>query len=301
MSEPAVLFGLLGLGIGVGLVILSRAWRRSAASDDTAIDRWSAWKVRLRDPRVWRWCIASGAAGLAVGVLTGWVVGALLAAMAVWSVPRMVALGREQQHQIDRIEAVAEWTEMPRDVLGAGVGLEQAITATARVAPAAIRPQMTELVARVEHGERLAPSLKRLADRLADPTADLVVTAMSTATQFQVNDLAALLGRLAHKARSRVELRRRTEAARARVRTTVRVVLGTFSVYAGVLVLFNPDFLENFATVKGQLVLLSIGLLYVLAYAWIRRESRIDEPPRILTDGDAEARVPAVGIGEPRW
>ena len=64
------------------------------------------------------------------------------------ALPRV--LGRDPEHarRVARIEAVATWTEMLRDTLSAAAGLEQAILATAPLAPVAIRGEITELAAR---------------------------------------------------------------------------------------------------------------------------------------------------------
>ena len=105
---------------------------------------------------------ALAAAGLVVGVITGWVVGALLAATTVWLLPRLIGPDRVHAQQLARIEAIAAWTEMLRDTLSAAAGLEQAILATAPLAPAAIRDEITGLSAAAgEAAQRLGPVAAR--------------------------------------------------------------------------------------------------------------------------------------------
>lgn len=287
--NPAALFGLLGLGVGVGLVLLVCGWRGDTRADAaSAVPRWwTTRRDRARDQHTGRRLAIAGAAGLGVGVLTGWIVGAVLAGIAAWALPRLIGSDPEHRRRIDRIEAVAGWTEMLRDTLAAAAGLEQAIIATARVAPTPIRPQILEVAARVERGDRLAPSLRQLAEDLNDPTADLVINALIAAAEHQARQLAALLGRLADIARDRVEMRRRVETGRARARTTLRVVVITFAVFAGGLIVLNPAFLAPYGTAGGQLVLLIIGALFIVAFAWLRRMAHIEEPERILTNFDA--------------
>lgn len=289
MNGPVALFGLLGLGVGLGLVLLIRGWRGTTRTDapSAAPGWWTTWRDRLREQHTGRRVAIAGAVGLAVGVITGWVVGAVLAGIAAWALPRLVGSDPEHRRHIDRIEAVAGWTEMLRDTLAAAAGLEQAIVATAHVAPPPIRPQILEVAARIERGDRLAPSLRQLAADLNDPTADLVINALIAAAEHQARQLSALLGRLAHIARDRVEMRRRVETGRARTRTTLRVVVITFAVFAGGLILLNPAFLAPYGTAGGQLVLLIIGALFIGAFAWLRRMAHIDEPERILTNFDA--------------
>ncbi|MEU6351104.1 type II secretion system F family protein [Streptomyces sp. NPDC047072] len=217
-----------------------------------------------------------------VGAVTGWVVGGLLAAMGGWSLPRILGSGTGQRDRTARIEGIAGWTEMLRDTLAAAAGLEQTITATASAAPEAVRPQIAELAQRLEHGERLKPALRHLADDLDEPTADLVIAALILASEHQARQLALLLGELAATARSQVEMHHRVEASRARTRTTMRVVVITTLTFAGALILFNPQFLTPYDSVTGQLVLLLIGVLFTVAFAWLRRMARIEEPDRFF-------------------
>ncbi len=289
VTGPA-LFGLLGLGIGLGLLLLVRGWcgtdaTRAAAGGAPAW--WTVWRTQIRDQRTGRRLAIAAAVGIGVGVLTGWIVGAVLAGVAAWALPRLVGGDPEQRRHVERIEAVAGWTEMLRDTLGAAAGLEQAIIATARVAPAPVREQILDVAARVERGDRLSPALRQLADELNDPTADLVINALIAAAEHHARQLAALLGRLADIARDRVEMRRRIETSRARTRTTLRVVVATFAVFAGGLIVFNPAFLAPYSTAAGQVVLLIIGGLFVMAFAWLRKIAHIEEPERILTNFDA--------------
>jgi Flp pilus assembly protein TadB len=196
-------------------------------------------------------------------------------------------VGRDpnQARRVARIEAIATWTEMLRDTLSAAAGLEQAILATAPIAPTAIRPEITELAARLENGDRLAPSLRHLADQLADPTADLVVAALVLAASQQAKQLGDLLGSLAAAARDQVSMRLRIEAGRARTRTSVRVIVGTTLAFAAVLVLLNRSYLAAYDSVFGQVMLLGVGAAFTAGFTWMARISRLREPARVLHTG----------------
>jgi Flp pilus assembly protein TadB len=218
--------------------------------------------------------------------VTGWVVGAILAGLASWALPRV--LGRDPGHarRVARIEAIATWTEMLRDTLSAASGLEQAILATAPLAPKPIRDEITDLVARLENNERLAPSLRRLADQLADPTGDLVIAALVKAAEQQARQLSDLLGALAHTAREQASMRMRVEAGRARTRTSVRVIVGTTLAFAVAVVLLNRSYVSAYDSATGQVVLLGIGGLFALGFAWLARIARVPEPTRFLSIAD---------------
>ena len=273
MTQLAPVMGLLGLGAGCGLILLARGWRVGPTR-----------RVRRRAPRRharW-WLAAAVGAGLLAGAVTGWVAGGLLVAMAVWNLPHLLGSDRGERERTARIEAVAGWTEMLRDTLAAAAGLEQTITATTPAAPEAIRPQVTALASGLERGEHLVDGLRRLADELEDPTADLVIAALVLSARHQARHLAPLLGELAATARAQAEMRHRIEAGRARVRTAQRtVVVTTFTFIAG-LVLLNPAFLTPYDTAAGQVVLLMIGALFTAAFVWLRRMARIEEPERFF-------------------
>ncbi|MBC2901892.1 type II secretion system F family protein [Streptomyces cupreus] len=288
MTGYVSVMGLLGLGAGCGLVLLIRAWRAPAYVAGPVRRPWRRESRR----HVRRWLAVAVGAGLLVGAMTGWVVGGLLAAMGGWSLPRILGSGTADREQTARIEGIAGWTEMLRDTLAAAVGLEQTILATAPAAPEAIRPQVADLVARLERGERLNTSLRHLADDLADPTADLVIAALILSSEHQARQLAPLLGELAATARAQVEMRHRVEASRTRTRTTMRVVVITTLAFAGALILFNPQFLTPYDSVAGQLILLLIGALFTVAFVWLRRMARIEEPERFFTGLENVGRTP---------
>ena len=111
-----------------------------------------------------------------VAALTGWPVAAVLAGLGAWALPSVLGGAKERAREVARTEAIAGWAEMLRDTLSAAAGLEQAIVATASVAPLPIRDEVVALAGRLE-AERLVPALRRFADDLADPTGDLVVAA----------------------------------------------------------------------------------------------------------------------------
>jgi hypothetical protein len=280
----AAVLALLGLGLGAGLLITARAIH---GTEPPARPR----RFVARPRHVGRRAAVAGAAGLLAGALTGWVIGALLAAMAAWSLPSLLRIGGTEDRTA-QVAAIAGWTEMLRDTLAAAAGLEQTILATAPGAPEAIRPQVTDLAARLESGQRLPTALRDLAEELADPTADLVIAALILAAGHEARQVAALLGELAATARSQVEMYQRVEAGRARTLTTLRVVVGTTLTFAGGLILLNPGFLSPYDSAAGQLVLLLIGAMFAAAFAWLRRMARIDEPERFFTELDPVGAVP---------
>ena len=169
---------------------------------------------------------------------------------------------------------MAGWAEMLRDTMAGSAGLEQAIVATAPLAPLPIRAEVATLAVRLE-GERLAPALRAFADEVADPTCDLVVAALVLAAEHQAQRLGELLGSLAAAARDQATMRLRVEAGRARTRTSVKVIVGATGALVVGLALFNRGYLAPYDTAVGQLVLLLVGGgLRRSAFVWLSRMTR---------------------------
>ena len=218
-----------------------------------------------------------------VGAATGWPVGALLAGLAGWGAPSLFAGTTPHTAAVGRIEAVAGWAEMLRDTMAGSAGLEQAIVATAPLAPLPIRAEVATLALHLE-GERLAPALREFADEVADPTCDLVVAALVLAAEHQAQRLGELLGSLAAAARDQATMRLRVEAGRARTRTSVRVIVGVTGTVVAGLALLNRGYLAPYDTAVGQLVLLLVGFVFAVAFVWLARMSRSASVERFLVN-----------------
>jgi tight adherence protein B len=236
------------------------------------------------DGRQRRWLLQTTAAlvaALVTFVVTGWPVGALLAALVAAVVPGSLGRIRGEADTVARTEAVAAWTELLRDTLAAAAGLEEAIAATATAAPEPIRAEVARLGRRLEHGS-LPDALERFADELANPAADLVVAALLTAARREARELVPLLSELARSARAEAEMRLRVHVSRARIRTAVRVVVGTLGLFAGGLLVFNRPYLAPYGTAVGQLVLLGVGAVFAAGWWLLQKMAAIEAPERFL-------------------
>jgi hypothetical protein len=270
---------LLGVGAGLGLWLIIHGWRGTPTRPKRSLSRMRA---QGPDRRLLLRLLVSVGAGVLLGAVTGWVVGALLAAGATWTLPRALGPDRENTARIARFEAVASWAEMLRDTLSAAAGLEQAILVTAPLVPEAIRGPVTDAAARLRAGQRLAPVLRALSDDLADPTADLVLSALVLAAEQRARDLGELLGSLAAAAREHAALRMSVAAGRAQARSEVRITVGVTIVFALGLLLLDRGYLDAYDSAAGQLVLLVVGGLFAAGFALTARIARVQEPARFL-------------------
>lgn len=222
-------------------------------------------------------------AAVAVGVLTGWPVGVLLAAASAFFAPSLLGGRARRGEQQARLEAIATWTEQLRDVMAAAAGLEQAIVTTAAHAPPAIRPDVAWLAASLQAGTSVRNALRRFAQRLDDPAGDLVVAALILAAEGSPRQLGDLLGRLAATTRDTVKMRLRIETGRARVRSSVQLVTAVTVVFSFGIVVLNPTYVQAYRSPTGQLVMAVVALLFAGAYWWLARAARPTRTGRFLT------------------
>lgn len=238
---------------------------------------------RLRGFRVQAgWALALGAAAF---VVTGWFVVAVLTVVAAWNLPSLLGGRANRRDEIARAEAIASWTEMVRDSIAAAAGLEEAITATAPVAPVPVRAAVTTLVRRLDH-ERLPAALVKFGREVAHPSCDLVVAALTLAARLEANDLSSLLSRLADSARDDARMRIRIEVGRTRIRTATTVIVGVVCAAVVLLAVGNRGYLSAYNSAAGQAMLAVVGGVFFTGGWLLKRMSSIELPERFVARAD---------------
>lgn len=272
-----VLLVLLGAGLGAGVWLV--VWGLTVTDAPPVPQRFTNPYPDLG----WRLGASALGGGIALAV-TRWPI-AVLAAMALGFFFRDVFLvGERGRSEVDRSVAIASWTEMLRDTLSASSGLEEAIAATAPLASPSIQPALAGLTSRLGRVP-LSAALADFADDLADPTGDLVASALILAAQGEAQQLGELLSALAESARDDAAMRLGVNAARASTQTSVRVVAGiTVAMVVGLLLLNRP-YLQPYHGVTGQAVLALVFALFAGGLFWLRHMSRFKAPQRFLAPG----------------
>ena len=229
----------------------------------------------------WRWPVALGAGAL-VWLVSRWPVAGAIVSATLIGLPVLLGTTQVAAREIDRVEAIEEWTRRLADILLAGVGLEQGITTSLRTCPPPIAPEVTALVARLSARWPTEQALRAFADDLNDAEADLVVAALVLASRRRGPGLARVLTAVADSVADDVAVRRKVEAERAKPRTTARAVtLITLGVVgAGAL---NGTYLAPYGDPIGQLVLAIIATGFIGCLAWMRALTLTPPEPRFLT------------------
>jgi tight adherence protein B len=215
---------------------------------------------------------AVGAIG--VTATTGWPVAGLWVGALGFATPGLLGVNQRRAKDVERIEAVAVWTEMLRDQAAAGADLAQAVQVSAGHAPAVLAQPVARLAIRLR---RQSPeeAFREFSREVADPTADLVASALTVAFSGQARRVGDVLATLATSAREQASMRLRIERDRKRVRTVAR---GTGAVVIGWTVLvyvISGQFFATYSTVSGQLVLLLVGGLFALGIVGLARLDRL--------------------------
>ena len=267
-------------GFTVGIIAAAGVWVaiagfRGVAVKETRVERSFRWED------VWWRAVIVLVAFVAGWVLTGWPAAGGIAAGCATVMPLLSGTRRNRQRIEARSDAVASWAEMLRDTISSHAGLREAIAVTARVAPVPIRAEVQALAVRAER-ESLPGALRRFADEVGDPVADLVVASLVIAAERQAQRLAELLTEIAKSAREHAAMRSRVETGRARTYASSRALVAITLGLAVVLMLFSPQFMKPYDTFTGQVVMLGIGALFVGALWSLVQLGRPAAAPRLL-------------------
>lgn len=225
---------------------------------------------------------ALGLAGFVTGLaLTGWLVLACLVAALGASLPSLVGAKARREAEIATLEAIASWTESLQALMASAAGLQQAIVRSERVGPEPLRPALAHLVTRLEH-DPFGVAMRRFAAEVGHPAADLVVMALVQAHEHHARSLGEVLSSAARSTRSMASMHMRIEAGRARLHTSVRMIVTTTLSFAVALIVFNRSYLEPFASIGGQIMMVVIGALFGSALWMLHRMGQVAPPPRFF-------------------
>lgn len=265
---------LLGAGAGTLLLIclvlghefLPRAAGKSAGPS--------------RDVRTW---VPALLAAVAVAVLTRWPVAGAVVGVAMLLWPRMARGGAIERRSVDKLEALATWTESLRDVATSAAALETAIPLTARGAPKLLQPAVRDLVNCLSVRVPLPESLSRFADDVDDASADLVVAALSLNARQRGGSLRRVLSALADHIRAELTARRYVQKERSAIRRQSQQIAGGLLILVFGQAVFAPGWVAPYGTAAGQVILGVFGACYLLLAIRLQRLSEPEPEPRFLS------------------
>lgn len=292
---------LAGLGLlGYERSIIGRAWRarlvaRAGYAEQAMDSPVRRWRRRVGDPlefltgpllrtawgrtrsaewqsagfgdRASRYLLLLGSA-LVVGALVGYALAGPLLGLAFgltlplapgsWVRRRAIAAERRFDELLpEALDAIASG-------LAAGLAFEGAVGYAATELPKPVAARLAQLARRLSLGIPVDEALDRLLEEQPGDQLALIVEAIQLQRRLGGN-LIELLKEMAGLIRERIELAKEVRAVSAQGRLSGSVIAGLVPVSAGILLLFNPRYIDVlFETLLGQ-VLLVISLLLLLA------------------------------------
>jgi Flp pilus assembly protein TadB len=271
---------------GLALLLLELARRDPGTSAPPR----SATKIRI-GPLSRKRLLIAVCTGLATLAVTRWPVAMIAAALAVLFLPGITS-SRAAQRRAAALEGLEQWTRRLSDMLTASRGLEEALEASARQAPAAIGPAVGALSRRLATRADTEGALRAFAADLDDPAGDRIAAALIIATGRRGGAVRDVLNALAAMLARDVAARREIEADRAQHRTTVKwltlFVIG-FTAFAAA----NRSYSAPYGTVPGQVVMALVVALYASGLLWLHHLGSVPVPGRFL----AADCSPSIGGG----
>jgi hypothetical protein len=287
-----------GLAAGLGAALVMLAAGLVGTVPDRQRPPTTAARIRAAagSPTLTARVAAAAGAGLLVGLLTRWPVAAAGAGALVLAWPSLIGGAATERLAIDRLEALALWTESLKDMIAGAVGLEQAIPVSVDAAHPLLRPRLVRLAGRLRGREPLEEALRQFAADLDDASADLIIAALILNSRLRGPGLRATLERLAASARQELDMRRKVEAGRRGIRLGVQMIVALTVGFAVLLAVFSRQYVAPYGSVVGQVILAGVLAVFAAGFAWLRRLSAEDLPDTFLArPGQLDDRVPGGG------
>jgi len=275
VATVIALAGLAGGLVVAGFVMLVVELTRRGAERDTPPRR------RLRISRTTRnRALLALAGGIVTLAVTRWPVAMIAAALAVLFLPAIIST-RAPRERAAVLEGLEQWTRRLSDMLTASRGLEDALEASARQAPAAIAPAVQALARRLAARAPAETALRAFAADIGDPAGDRIAAALIIATGRRGGSVREVLNALAGMLARDVATRREIEADRAQHRTTVKW-LTLFVVGFTVFAILNRAYSAPYGTLPGQIVMALVVALYGAGLGWLHHLGSVPAPGRFL-------------------
>lgn len=260
MGQPLLALSVVILMIGGMIILYASFGKEPDAARPTRRKSRSKFQVT---PTQRNMILAGAAAGLIAAIITGWWLLVIVIPAALLGVPWLLRSGPEDA-AIERLDALESWTRSLSGLTVSGQGLEHTIEASLPSCPEPIRPQVTQLVARINSRIPTDVALQAFADDLNDATADTVVMHLKLKADLRGNGLSDSLKDLATAMFERIKSRRDIEAERSGHRNEARIVTYFVIGLLIVMVLFQ-QYSAPYGTPLGQALL----AVYIAAYAGV--------------------------------
>lgn len=256
---------LVSTAFGLGLLFVYDALVRPGTRGDLGS------RLTSLGPRV----VVAAAGAATAFAATGWPVAALAGGVLGAAVPGALRRSREERARLERREAGAEVSSRLRDAIRSGIGVSDALAQCAENAPRAIRSDLRRLVSQARVSG-IPGAAEAFAERMADPSADLLASALSTSERLGSRNLSDVLDALGEATSAQAVAVREARARQTRNRMSARIVATVPLLLLLAIRRANPAYLAPFAEATGQAVLAFAFALIWVGYVFMRRAARIE-------------------------
>jgi Flp pilus assembly protein TadB len=223
--------------------------------------------------------LAAAVGGAVAYIATGWPIAAIAGGAVGAAVPQMLMRSRDERARLERREAIAELSARLRDAIRSGIGIADSLANAAENAPSRIRTDLRRLVSEARVSD-LPHAVGAFAERVSDPSADLLASALGTSERLGSRNLSEVLDALAEATSAQAAAVREARARQTRNRVSARIVAAVPILLLLAIRQANPAYLAPFETASGQTVLALAFALIFFGYVAMQRAARIEESLR---------------------
>jgi tight adherence protein B len=227
-------------------------------------------------------CAAAGLTlGIAVQLLTGWALVSVAAACVGAVIPLAYLAPRRQRRRALVQVALVDLAAHLRAAIQAGYSVHEGLVQLAQTDRTVLAPELQLLALGIRlHG--LTAGLTAFRERLADPLADQMVSALLLNDRLGGKQMTPVLSRLAEATRQELAVQQEAKARQGQAVLSARVVaIVPVVVLVGMRVV-APDFMRVYDEPLGQLVLVGCVGWVLLGYATMRWLGRLPRERRLL-------------------
>ncbi len=206
---------------------------------------------------------------LVSNTMVAFIVGVALAAFGYF-LPRWYVRSRRRRRQAKIISQLVEMLSLVSSSLKSGYGLMQSFDFASKQLRPPMANELRRMLQEANLGQGPDGALEGLAERVASPDLDLVMTAIKIQRSVGGN-LAQVLDGVAYTMRERERLRGEVRTLTSQQRMT-GIIIGALPIFIGLLfLLINPDYMSVlFNTIAGRTILLTALGMEVLGVLTIR-------------------------------
>jgi tight adherence protein B len=205
----------------------------------------------------------------------GLVLGVALACLGP-GLPRTLVHGRAEAHRRLFGEQLPQALDAVAAGLAAGLSFQQAVDYALGELPEPVVTVFARLSRRMLLGRPVEEALGSLLDEQPDESLALVVDGVALQRKFG-GDLIRMLDETAGLLRQRIELEREVHAVTTQGRFSGMIIAALLPVSAGILLAFNPQYIDVlFNTLIGQILLVFALLLQLVGWVIISRMVRVE-------------------------